>query len=123
MASRIKNLTMDQGADFVYVTKIYANTSLTTSINLGSSDWANAQMKESFYHTNATATFNVAVDSTNEHIVMRLASANTAAISPGRYVYDVEFQDASGGDPVDGALSRRIRVLEGIITVTAGVTE
>jgi hypothetical protein len=56
---------------------------------------------------------------------LHLDAANTAAISPGRYVYDVEFYD-DDGDPMIAAPwvdSRRFRALEGIITVTPEVSK
>ena len=128
-ASRTVNLIMNQGEDFTYGTQIYAysNTSVPLGENIGitSNDSANAQMRKSYYHTNATATFNVYLDTSENNLWLHLDSANTAAITPGRYVYDVEFYD-NDGDPITAAPwagSRRFRVLEGLITVTPEVSK
>jgi hypothetical protein len=125
-ASRTVNLVMNQGEDFTYGTKLYANTSVGENFFFhDTNDSANAQMRKSYYHTNATATFNVYLDTTNDVLWFHLDASNTATISPGRYVYDVEYFD-SDGDPMINAPwadSRRFRVLEGMITVTSEVSK
>jgi hypothetical protein len=45
---------------------------------------------------------------------MYMSAANTANVTPGRYVYDVEIQDNSTGDVT--------RIFEGIATVLPNVT-
>jgi hypothetical protein len=127
-ASRTINLIMNQGEDFTYGTRIYSNTSVLVPVDIDTAvDSANAQMRKSYFHTNATATFNVHLDATNENLWIHLDSANTAAISPGRYVYDVEYLDNDGDVAVGAsppwAVSRRFRVLEGMITVTPEVSK
>ena len=93
-ASRTINLVMNQGEDFAYTTLIYANTFVTENLGLDTLDTANAQMRKSYYHANATATFAVNINHTAaETVSIYLAAANTAAISPGRYVYDLEYYD------------------------------
>jgi len=120
MASRTVNLTMDQGADFTYTTQIYANTSLLQPMSLTTADdSANAQMRKSHYHTNAAATFKIVIDGGADQITLSLAAANTSSISPGRYVYDVEYSEADGTNT--GSL--RTRVLEGLITVSPEVSK
>jgi len=44
---------------------------------------------------------------------MAMSAANTANLTPGRYVYDVEIEDASGDVT---------RIFEGIVTVLPNVT-
>ena len=132
MASRTVNLTMDQGADFYYSTEIYENPSDTSAIVIGTdTDHANASMRKSYYHANPTANFSVFLTATE--VSIHLNAANTAAIAPGRYIYDVEFFDADG-NPVTGSAAgvgpglpwadgARIRVLEGMITVNPEATK
>jgi hypothetical protein len=129
-ASRTVNIIINQGEDFTYKTQIYANTSITENLGIpdGGVDHANSQMRKSYYHTNAAATFNVWINHTDNNIVLHLDAANTATIAPGKYVYDVEYYDADGdllGGPGGGGWtnSRRFRALEGIITVTPEVSK
>jgi hypothetical protein len=123
MASRTKNLTMDQGADFIYTTEVYTSKSVLNKILVDTLDTANAQMRKSYYHTNAVATFGIVINPDTDTVMMHLAAANTANIPAGRYVYDLEYFDktSSSGPPGDGSL--KFRALEGIITVTPESTK
>ena len=59
--------------------------------------------------------FTISVDVANSEVVASLTAAQTAAIKPGRYVYDIEI--------LSGAATPIItRVLEGQIDVTPRVT-
>lgn len=72
-----------------------------------------AQMRKSYYSSNSVS-FNVFVSniSTGE-ITMVMSSANTANITPGRYVYDLTITSPS---------NVKTRVVEGIVNVLPGVT-
>jgi hypothetical protein len=126
MASRIKNLTMDQGADFIYTTEIYAKKSDIAKLIVDTGDTANAQMRKSYYHVNAIATFGIVMNVDAETVTIALESANTSAIPAGRYVYDLEYTDQNG-DVSDllqnGTNVKKFRALEGIITVTPETTK
>lgn len=76
---------------------------------------ASSQMRKSYYSSNATATFSVSTgnDPSLGVITLTMNSANTANIYPGRYVYDVYVTSADV----------RVRVLEGIVSVTPQVTK
>jgi len=76
---------------------------------------ATSQMRKSYYSSNATATFTVTTEPNPElgTITLSLDSANTANISPGRYVYDVYITSNNS----------RVRVLEGIVNVSPQVTK
>ncbi len=126
MASRTKNLTMDQGADFIYTTKIYSKKSDITPLSVESSDTANAQIRKSYYHPNAIDTFRIAKNTTDNEVSIYLYAANTANIPAGRYVYDLEYLDSSSTGALDGvspAGSLKFRALEGVITVTPEATK
>lgn len=70
-------------------------------------------MRKSYYSTTA-ASFNVAISNTTTgEITVSMSSANTANLTPGRYVYDVVIKDSS---------NVATRVVEGIAVVTPGVT-
>ena len=72
-------------------------------------------MRKSYYSSNATATFSVSTgnDPSLGVITISMTSANTANIYPGRYVYDVYVTSSES----------RVRVLEGIVSVTPQVTK
>jgi len=74
---------------------------------------ARSQMRKSYY-SSTKKDFTVTVSApANGQITMAMTSANTANITPGRYVYDVEIEDASGDVT---------RIFEGIVTVLPNVT-
>lgn len=72
-----------------------------------------AQLRKSYYSSNSVS-FNVFVSniSTGE-ITMIMDSANTANLSPGRYVYDLTITSPT---------NVKSRVVEGIVNVLPGVT-
>ena len=111
MAHRYKDITINQGATFSANVVAYVNTSSSTVLSL-SGYTANAQIKKSYYHSNAAATFNVWIQDATAGIVnLVLDSANTEAMTDGKYVYDV-MVTTSGV---------KTRIVEGIATVTPGV--
>lgn len=126
MASRIKNLTIEQGADFIYTTAIYKDKAALQDYPIeAGNDTANSQMRISYHHVNAVATFGTKLDEDADRVTIFLQAANTAAIPAGRYVYDLEYTDG-GGDTTNllgpsGKL--KFRALEGIITVTPEATK
>lgn len=107
----VKNLVIDQGADF----------SVTITISDVNNDPLNltgytgrAHLRKSYgsnTHTAFTVTFNA--DRTTGEITLGISSAVTTDLRAGRYVYDVEIVSGSGVVT---------RVLEGIVTVTPEVT-
>ncbi len=74
---------------------------------------ARSQMRKSYY-SSSKSSFNVTVSTPNiGEITMAMTAANTANLTPGRYVYDVEIDDGAG---------EVTRIFEGIITVLPNVT-
>ena len=103
------NLVIDQG------------TSFSATIDLTEADDAvfnltgytvAAQMRKNYASSTAT-TFTASHNSADGQITIILNSTTTAALEPGRYLYDVEIT-SSGGTIT--------RVVEGIVTVTPGMT-
>jgi hypothetical protein len=104
-----KNLVIDQGATFSANIQYLDNSK--NPISLAGYD-INSQMRRSYYSANAVSfTANITNASTG-NINIALDSTQTANLIAGRYVYDVE---ANIGSTV-------LRIVEGIITVTPGVT-
>jgi hypothetical protein len=115
MASRYLNLTIDQGTDFSYTSVVYASKSATAKFDLDDYT-ANSQMRKSSYHTNSAITFDCEINTATDVIKISANNAVTSSVAPGKYVYDVEIRKTADG-------TGRIRVLEGIATVTPEVTK
>jgi len=105
------NLTIDQGTDFT-ATITVANES-GTAVNL--TDYTGrGQMRKSPF-TSAYHAFTVTVsDAEAGEVTLAMNSSTTAAITAGRYLYDIEV--VSGGGTVT-------RIVEGIATVTPEITK
>ena len=103
-------LTIEQGAN--YSTTVTVNDSNGSPTNL-TNYTAAAQLRKSYYSTTATE-FTVAVtNAAAGQITMSITSANTANLTPGRYVYDLLITSPT---------SVKSRVIEGIATILPSVT-
>jgi hypothetical protein len=102
------NLVIDQGATFS------ADLTLTDEngdpLSLGGYT-ANSQIRKWYTSTNAV-NFSTSINTTSAVITLSLTASQTANLTAGRYVYDLEI---SSGNTVS-------RVVEGIVTVTPNVT-
>lgn len=103
------NIVIDQGSTFQ--TAINVTDDDEVPVNLTNYS-ANAQMRK--HYTSLTAyTFETTI-SPDLGIVSLYMDANTTnSIAPGRYMYDCELTDPNG------AITR---LVEGIVTITPGVT-
>lgn len=103
------NLKVDQGSDF------------STAINLTDDDgnalnlagYTGAAQIRKYYTSTTSYNFDVDITANTGQITLSLTANTTNNITAGRYVYDLEITDSGG------VVSR---VLEGIITITPGVT-
>jgi hypothetical protein len=103
-------LFLEQYADFS--TYINIDDTQGDAINLVGYS-ATSQMRKSYYSSTA---YNFVVQITNAaqgEITLSMNSANTANMSPGRYVYDLNITDRN---------SVVTRVVEGIVVVSPGAT-
>ena len=74
---------------------------------------AAAQLRKSYYSTTAN-NFTVTVsNAANGELTMAMSAANTANLTPGRYVYDLLITSPT---------SIKTRVVEGIVTLLPSVT-
>lgn len=105
-------LIVDQGATFNNI--INLSDDLTNS-NVNIAGYiVRSQMRRSYYSANATANITCTITNAAQgEITMNLNANTTANIKAGRYLFDLETVDPLG------TVSR---VLEGIITVTPGIT-
>ena len=102
-------LTVEQGAS--YSTTVTVNGGDGSPTNL-TNYTAEAQLRESYYSSTATD-FTVAIsDAAGGQITMTLTAANTANLTPGRYVYDLLITSPT---------SVKSRVVEGIATILPSV--
>jgi hypothetical protein len=111
MSAAYTELFLEQGTDFY--------TSITLDdVNGDPYDLtgviAKGQIKKSYYSTNETSHFTIAInDPPTGVIALSISSANTSNIAAGRYVYDVAIKDQA---------NNVTRVLEGIVNVIPQVT-
>jgi len=107
----ISNLFINQDTDFS--TTVPVNDSSGSTLNLASYT-ALAMIRKTYQSTTATTfTSTFAADRTTGQITISLTDAQTALMEDGRYVYDLVVTDNSG---------IKTRVVEGIATVTPGVS-
>lgn len=103
-------LTLEQGANFNTVLDL--KDSVGGILNLAGYTVA-AQMRKSYYSTTATNFTITVTDAAAGQITMSMNSANTANVTPGRYVYDVLITSGA---------SVKTRIIEGIVTILPSVT-
>ena len=105
-------LYMDQGTTFNNVINITDDIT-NTPVDLTGYQ-ITSQMRRSYYSANVTSNIicSIVVGGQGE-VNLNLPAANTANIKPGRYLFDVKTVDAS---------LNVVRILEGIITVTPGIS-
>lgn len=104
-------LTIDQGTTFQ--TSIDLANDDGTAINVANYTFE-SQIRKSYYSSNATANLTVTVvDEANGNVTLSLTAAQTANITPGRYLYDVKMTTAA---------DVTTRIVEGIVTVTPQVS-
>ena len=104
------NIALDQGCTFEKV--ITAQNSASQNVTISTGTCA-AKMRQSYYSSNNITALTTAV--TGSNCTISLTATQTAAISPGNYIYDVEYTQ-SDTTTVE-------RVAEGIITVYGEATK
>ena len=104
-------LNLEQYANFS--TTINVEDTSGTAINLFGYSAA-SQIRKSYYSTTATNFTATVTGIANGEITISMTAANTANMSPGRYLYDLVITSPT---------SIKTRVVEGIIVVMPGVTQ
>ena len=116
MASRTRNITIDQGADYSQTFSVYESPGSTSVMTMGAGDYANAQIRKSSQYTNSALTFDVDMDDAGEgKITITANNYLTSKVKAGRYLYEIVVTDISPNPDT------KIRVQEGIATVTPSV--
>jgi len=115
MASRTKNITIDQGSDYSLTVNVFSSPSSTSRIILDAAFHANAQMRKSSLHTNSVITFATSISTSADTLTISANNMITKGAKSGRYLYEVILTDKNGTLPI------KTRVLEGIATVTPSI--
>jgi len=103
-------LVIEQGATFISTLNVEDVNG--DAINL-TSYTANSQMRKSYYSSSSNIIISTITGTSNGEITLGMSSANTANLTPGRYVYDVIITSPT---------NVVTRVVEGIVTVLPSVT-
>ena len=111
MASAVSNLLIYQGSDFIIDFTVENDNG--TEFNL--TGYTAASLIKKHYTSNTSTDFGVLIvpPVTSGAITISLGNTTTAAMTPGKYVYDVV---------VTSAQNVKSRILEGVITIVEGVT-
>lgn len=105
-------LNIEQYATFS--TTVNVEDSQGAAVNL-SGYTAASQIRKSYYSTSANNLTATVTGIANGEITLSMTAANTANLTPGRYLYDLVITA-----PTTGV---KTRVVEGIVNVLAGVTQ
>ena len=103
------NLVIDQGTSFSATIDV---TDTANAVYNLTGHTVAAQMRKN-YSSSTAVTFSTSHNGSGGKITLLLTAANTVSLEPGRYLYDVEITSDSG---------TVTRVVEGIATVTPGMT-
>ena len=104
-------LTIEQGANLTSIVTV--NDSQGDAVNL-TAYTASSQIRKSYYSSSANTLTAIVTGNSNGEITLSMTAANTALLTPGRYVYDLIITNTS-----DKSVTR---VVEGIATVLPSVT-
>jgi hypothetical protein len=104
-------ITIEQGANLT--STITVNDIQGDAVNL-STYTASSQLRKSYYSSSANTLTATITGNANGQITLSMTAANTAALTPGRYVFDLIITNS-----VDNSVTR---VIEGTATVLPSVT-
>lgn len=102
------NLTVDQGANFIY--NIYLIDEDGNVFDI--SDYTGSAQLRRTYTSSNSVSMNVSIDGAAGLISLTMNAATTSSLNQLRYVYDLELT----------ANNTTSRIVEGFITVNPGVT-
>jgi hypothetical protein len=107
----ISNLFVDAGSNYSNIITVTATNGLFLDLT---NYTVKSQLRKSYTSTIAY-NFTTSIQSATEGKVrLQLTAAQSEAIPPGRWLYDVEITSPSG---------TKTRVIEGIVTVTPQITQ
>ena len=104
-------ITIEQGANLT--STVTVSDTQGDAVNLSTYS-ASAQIRKSYYSSSANTLSAIITGNSNGQITLSMTAANSAALTPGRYVYDLIITNS-----VDNAVTR---VVEGTAVVLPSVT-
>jgi len=104
------NIVIDQGTDFEALIDIQTPDEQPFDLR----DWTSKSQMRKTYASSTAYDFDVSDNGIFGQIAMKMSKDITSDLEPGRYLYDIEITSISGGTTQ--------RVVEGIVTVTPGIT-
>lgn len=104
-------ITIEQGANLT--STVTVNDTQGDAVNLSTYS-ASAQLRKSYYSSSANTLTAIVTGNANGQITLSMTAANTANLTPGRYVYDLVITNST-----DNSVTR---VVEGTATVLPSVT-
>ncbi len=104
-------ITIEQGANLT--STVTVSDTQGEAVNLSTYS-ASAQIRKSYYSSSANTLTATVTGNANGQITLSMTAANTAALTPGRYVYDLIIRNS-----VDNSVTR---VVEGTAIVLPSVT-
>ena len=107
----VANIFIDQGSDYSNIVTVTASNGQPLNLT---GFIAASQIRKS-YSSSIAYSFNASILSAAfGKVRLQLSAAQSEAIPPGRYLYDVEVTSPSGA---------KTRVVEGIATITPQITQ
>lgn len=106
----IANIYIDQGTDFSITVDV--TNADGTALNLNGYSAA-AQIRKTYTSSTISASFGTTIVEASGQVTLSLTDSQTSALSPGRYLYDLNITSSGGNTS---------RVVEGQAIVTPGVT-
>ena len=104
-------ITIEQGANLT--STVTVSDTQGDAVNLTTYSAA-AQIRKSYYSSSANTLSAIITGNSNGQITLSMTASNTAALTPGRYVYDLIITNS-----VDNSVTR---VVEGTAVVLPSVT-
>lgn len=104
-------LTIEQGANLTSVVTV--NDVQGDAVNLTTYS-ASSQLRKSYYSSSANTLTATVTGNSNGEITLTMTAANTALLTPGRYVYDLVITNSTDNS--------KTRVIEGTAIVLPSVT-
>jgi|TARA_Y100000033_G_scaffold11971_1_gene11131 hypothetical protein len=110
MAVFVSNITIEQGFDFD--TSFQLEDTRTNSPLVLTGVETEGMLRKSYSSSSSVSFASTVADDSNGIISISLTSTQTAALKPGRYVYDIKITNAG----------KEYKAVEGSALVRAGVT-